>query len=210
MNLKTLGATRILGAIALLLIVGLGWQFVVSPKTEALSEVRDEITDTRDKNDLLEIQLVTLKRQAAELDAVRATAGALSAMFPSTADQPRLFREVTDAAAEAGIGPKGVTALSPTPPVLSGGDPTAGVEVQPTGLILARQTVAVSVQGSYAETQRLLANLEQIPRAFLITSVSLSAGQTESDFTTTITGDMFVIPPVVDPALTEDDSAETN
>lgn len=209
MNIKTIGATRALGAIALLLIVGLGWQFVLSPKTEALSDVREEITDTRDNNDLLELQLITLKRQAAELDSVRATAGALSAMFPSTADQPRLFREVTEAAADAGIGQKGVTALSPTPPVV-GGDPAAGVAVDTTGLTLARQIVAVAVEGSYAETQRLLANLEQIPRAFLITSVSLSSGQEKGDYTTTITGDMFVMPPAVDPAAAGDDSDETN
>ena len=209
MNIKTIGATRILGAIALLLIVGLGWQFVLSPKTEALSGVRQQITDTRDNNDLLELQLVTLKRQAADLDSVRATAGALSAMFPPTADQPRLFREVTEAAADAGIGPEGVTALSPTPPVV-GGDPAAGVAVDNSGLTLARQTVAVSVQGSYAETQRLLANLEQIPRAFLITSVSLSGSQETGDYATTITGDMFVMPPVVDPAVAGDELDETN
>lgn len=209
MNIKTIGATRILGALALLLIVGLGWQFVLSPKTEALSDVREKITDTRDNNDLLALQLVTLKRQAAELDSVRAIAGALSGMFPSTADQPRLFREVTEAAADAGIGPKGVTALSPTPPVV-GGDPAAGVAVDTTGLTLARQIVAVSVEGSYAETQRLLANLEQIPRAFLITSVSLSSGQEKGDYTTTITGDMFVMPPVVDPAVAGETSDETN
>ena len=209
MNIKTIGATRILGAIALLLIVGLGWQFVLSPKTEALSGVRQQITDTRDNNDLLELQLVTLKRQAADLDSVRATAGALSAMFPSTADQPRLFREVTEAAADAGIGPEGVTALSPTPPVV-GGDPAAGVAVDTSGLTLARQIVAVSVQGSYAETQRLLANLEQIPRAFLITSVSLSGSQETGDYATTITGDMFVMPPVVDPAVAGDELDETN
>jgi hypothetical protein len=210
MNIQSIGATRIVGAIALLLIVGLGWQFVLSPKTEALSDVRDEITDTRDSNDLLALQLVTLKRQAEELDSVRATAGALSAMFPATADQPRLFREVTDAAADAGIGPKGVTALSPTPPVVGGGDPAAGVAVDTTGLTLARQTVAVAVEGSYAETQRLLANLEQIPRAFLITSVSLSSGTEKGDYTTTVTGDMFVMPPVVDPADAGDNSDETN
>ena len=209
MNIKTIGATKILGAIALLLIVGLGWQFVLSPKTEALSGVRLQITDTRDNNDLLELQLVRLKRQAADLDSVRATAGALSAMFPSTADQPRLFREVTEAAADAGIGPEGVTALSPTPPVV-GGDPAAGVAVDNSGLTLARQTVAVSVQGSYAETQRLLANLEQIPRAFLITSVSLSGSQETGDYATTITGDMFVMPPVVDPAVAGDELDETN
>lgn len=208
MNLKSLSGTKIMGAIGLLLIVALGWQFVVGPKTAALSDVRAEITSTRDQNDVLTLQLVTLQKQAAQLDAGRATAKALAAKFPPTADQPGLFREVTGAAAEAGIGPKGVTSLSPTPPVVGGADPATGVQLEATGLTLARQTVAVAVQGNYDETQRLLENLEQMPRAFLITTVALSGGGEEGGYTTTITGDMFVMPPVEDPAKAEDPSPE--
>ena len=208
MNLKTLGATKVLGAFGLLLIVMLGWQFVVGPETAALSDVRAQITNTRDQNDVLTLQLLTLKRQATQLDAGRATAKALAAKFPPTADQPGLFREVTGAAAEAGIGPKGVTSLSPTPPVVGGADPATGVQLETVGPSLARQTVAVAVDGSYDETQRLLENLEQIPRAFLITSVTLSGGSEGGGYTTTITGDMFVMPPVDDPAKAADSTPE--
>lgn len=208
MNLKTLGATKVLGAVALLLIVALGWQFVVGPKTAALTDVRDQITNTRDQNDVLTLQLITLKKQAAQLDAGRATAKALAAKFPPTADQPGLFREVTGAASAAGIGPKGVTSLSPTPPVVGGADPATGVQLETTGLSLARQTVAVAVQGNYDQTQRLLENLERMPRAFLITSVALSGGGEDGKYTTTITGDMFVMPPVEDPAKAGDSSTE--
>jgi hypothetical protein len=61
------------------------------------------------------------------------------------------------------------------------------------------------VEGDYTSTQDLLANLEDIPRAFLIDSVTLTTGEvTPADlgisFTTTITGDMFVMPPAPDPA----------
>lgn len=208
MNLKSLSGTKIMGAIGLLLIVALGWQFVVGPKTAALSDVRAEITNTRDQNDVLALQLVTLQKQAAQLDAGRATAKALAAKFPPTADQPGLFREVTAAASDAGIGPKGVTSLSPTPPVVGGADPVTGVQLEATGLTLARQTVAVALQGNYDQTQRLLENLEQMPRAFLITSVALSGGGEDGGYTTTITGDMFVMPPVEDPAKAEDSTPE--
>lgn len=209
MNVKSLGATKLLGIVGLILLVALGWQFVVGPKTAALADVRSAITETQDKNGVLAVQLVTLKKQAADINDIRATADALSAKFPSTADQPRLFREVTEAAAAAGIGPKGVTSLSPTPPTVGGGDPAQGVAVETLGGGIARQSVAVAVKGTYAETQRLMANLEQIPRAFLITSVSLTGGQSAEEFTTTITGDMFLMPPVVDPDdLT--DAAEKN
>ena len=66
---------------------------------------------------------------------------------------------------------------------------------------LARQTVTVAVVGTYEETERLLENLEHMPRAYLITAIALAGAET-GDFTTTITGDMFVMPPVEDPGKT--------
>lgn len=208
MNLRTLGATKILGVLGLVVTAGLGWLIVVGPATAALSDVRLAITTTRDQNDVLEAQLVALTRQAEQLDETRATAAELFAKFPPTADQPGVFREVTAAAANAGIGPQDITSLTPTPPMIGAADPTTGVPLEGDGSNLARQTVTVVVEGSYDETQRLLENLEQMPRAFLITSVSLTGGSEDGGFATTVAGDMFVMPPIEDPASTTDSSTE--
>lgn len=206
MNLRTLGATKILGALGLLMTAALGWLLVVGPATAALSDVRLEIATTRDQNDVLQIQLIALNRQTKQLDETRAAAAVLSAKFPPTADQPGVFRAITEAAANAGIGPQDLTSLTPTPPVIGGADPATGAPLEGGGSNLARQTVTVVVEGSYDETQRLLENLEQMPRAFLITSVSLTGGTMNGAFATTVTGDMFVMPPIEDPATTKDSS----
>jgi Tfp pilus assembly protein PilO len=210
MNLRTPGATKILGALGLLMTAALSWLLVVGPATAALSDVRLGIATTREQNDVLEVQLSALNRQAAQLDETRAAAVALSAKFPPTADQPGVFREITAAAINAGIGPQDLTALTPTPPVIGGADPATGVPLEGSGAgsDLARQTVTVVVEGSYDETQRFLENLEQMPRAFLIMSISLAGASTDGAFTTTVTGDMFVMPPIEDPAATEDDSTD--
>jgi Tfp pilus assembly protein PilO len=203
MNLRSPGATKIVGALALLVVVALGWMFVVGPETARLSEVREEIQNTRDQNDTLRLQLVALERQRQELGETRRTARALAVKFPTTADQPGLFEAVTAAAVDAGIGAKGVTTLAPTPPVIGGADPSTGVQLDAPagGAQLARQSVSVSVQGSYEQTRRLLANLEQMERAYLVTSVTLGAGGETGTFTTTVVGDMFVMPPVPEPDL---------
>ncbi len=201
MNLRTPGAAKILGSLSLLLIAGIGWLFVLGPATDALGAVQEQVVNADAQNELLAQQLVILQKQASDLGSTRATADALAAKFPPTADQPGLFQQVTGAAADAGIGPQDVTALTPTPPTIGVADPATGV--QPVGegsSDLARQTVTVSVVGDYAATQDLVENLEEIPRAFLINSVSLSTGEATSSFTTTITGDMFVMPPAPDPA----------
>lgn len=206
MTLRTLGATKILGVLGLLMTAALSWLIVVGPATAALSDVRLGIATTRDQNDVLEVQLIALNRQAEQVDETRAAAAVLSAKFPPTADQPGVFREITAAAANAGIGPRDLTSLAPTPPVIGGADPATGVSLEGDRSNLARQTVTVVIEGSYDETQRLLENLERMPRAFLITSVSLTGGSTDGAFATTVMGYMFVMPPIEDPATTKDKS----
>lgn len=199
MNLRTPRATLVAGALLLVVLAVAGWFLAVGPKTEALAEVQTSIEDTRAQNDLLEQQLAELREQAAAITETEAVADELARVFPGTADQPGLFRMVTDAAARAGIGSRDVTALSPTPPTIGGADPATGASPVPAaGATLARQTVTLSVEGTYAETTELLANLEQMPRAYLVTSVSLGVGSGPGSFLTTVTGDMFVVP-TIDP-----------
>ena len=200
MNIHTPVATKMLGSLALLVIAGAGWMFVVGPATNELAVVREQTQAARDQNELMTLQLLKLEQQAAALDATRAEAAALAAKFPPTADQPGLFEQVNAAATAAGIGPKNVTALTPTPPVVGGVDAAGAVQATPQGDgALAQQTVTVSIEGDFAATQDLLANLEELPRAYLVDSVTLGGGSETGQYTTTITGTMFVMPPAPDP-----------
>lgn len=216
MDLGTPLAAKVLGSLGLLLVAGLGWNFVVGPETAALTDARAEVTAVRDQNDVLTLQLAALEKQRENLDETRRAARKLAKKFPPTADQPGLFEEVTAAAVDAGIGPRGVTTLTPTPPVVGsaadaadaadaagttgGTAPAPGAAVAPS--MLARQTVTVAVTGSYDQTELLLENLEHMPRAYLVTSVSLAGDAESGTYTTTISGDMFVMPPVTDPGKT--------
>jgi len=213
MNLATPNATKLLGGLSLLVVAALGWTLVVGPETSTLAETRDQIVSTRDQNSVLAAQLASLEKQRSDLGSTRRAARELAVKFPPTADQPGLFEQVTQAAVAAGIGPKGVTTLAPTPPQLGATDPAAaGTTTGTTGAatgtaatspgLLARQTVTVSVTGTYDQTQQLLSNLEQMQRAYLITAITLSGDATTGAYTTTVSGDMFVMPPVKDPGKT--------
>lgn len=201
MNLRTPRATLLIGAVLLSLLVAAGWFLAVGPQTAALSEVRTSIEETRSQNQLLEQQLATLREQAESIEQTEAAADGLARVFPGTADQPGLFEMVTDAAGSAGISPRDVTALSPTPPTVGAADAATGATPVPAAGAgeLARQTVTLSVSASYAQTTDLLANLERMPRAYLVTSVSLGAGSEAGRFLTTVTGDMFVAPAIKSP-----------
>lgn len=223
MDLGTPLATKVLGGLSLAVVAALGWTFVVGPETSTLADTRLQIESVRDQNTVLAAQLATLQKQREELGATRQAARELAVKFPPTADQPGLFEQVTAAAVDAGIGPDGVTTLAPTPPSLGGTDPAAGTAAPAAtgtdpaadpaaatgGTLLARQTVTVSVAGSYDETQRLLENLEHMPRAYLISTITLSGDAATGEYTTTIAGDMFVMPPVKDPGKTLNVSGTT-
>lgn len=206
MDLGTPTNTKLAGSLALLVIIGLGWTAVVGPATGALSAAREEVTSIRDQNTLLTSQLAELGRQRESLGDTRDTVRDLAVRFPPTADQPGLFEEVTAAASDAGIGAEDVTNLTPTPPVIGGVAPgvpapdgtTPDADPVP-GAMLARQAVTVTVTGTYDQTQRLVENLENMPRAYLLTDVSLAGDAGDGVYTTTVAGDMFVMPPVQDP-----------
>lgn len=205
MNLRTPLATKVVGGVSLLAVAALSWSLVIGPQGDDLSQAEEGLASARDQNATLTLRLTQLERQRSNLASTRRSAEELAEKFPPTADQPELFKEVTEAAAAAGIGSDGVTALTPTPPTLDGVDGTTQAEPAADGSApvaaggIGRQTVVVSASGSYDQTIRLLENLEHIPRAYLITAVSLSADESTELFTTTVSGDMFVLAPATDP-----------
>lgn len=202
MDSNTPTASKVIGGLGLAAIAALGWTLVLGPETSSLSDTRAQVDAAREQNTVLLSQLSQLKAQEKELRKTRKIASDLSAKFPPTADQPGLFEQVTTAAVDAGIGPKGVTTLAPTPPVIGSAASGVGAAQPAVGSgTLASQDVQVAVTGTYDQTQHLLENLENMPRAFLVTSVSLSgSGEAATGaFTTTIAGNMFVMPPIADP-----------
>ena len=195
MKLRSPAGTKVVGALALLVVAALGWLFVVGPQTAALAEVRTQTADAVAQTEGLHQRLGVLNTQVEQLPQIRSASDGLTDKFPATADQPGLFEAVSTAAADAGIPAKNLTALSPSPPVIGSGEETAGEAPPPEDAVgtLATQTVTVSVESTYDQTRLLLANLEQMPRAYLVTSLTVTAAE-GAEFSTTITGDMFVMP----------------
>lgn len=201
MDLHSPNAARILGTLALLAIIAGAWFAALGPQVRELSETRAAIDDTRSQNDVLRGQLATLVTQERMLDATLADDRALGRLFPPTADQPGLFRQVSAAADDAGIPPSKITTLAPTAPALgaTGGAEGASVPGAAGAGDLARQTVSITVEADYARTQRLLEGLEEMPRSYLVSTLSVGAGSAPGTFLTSIAGDMFVMPPAPRP-----------
>ena len=205
MDLNTPTASKVVGGLSLLAVAGLSWVLVLGPETSTLADTRLKIESARQQNQVLTQQLGQLQQQQTELQGDPASGPPPREEVPADRRPAGPLQGGHCAAVDAGIGPKGVTTLAPTPPVIGGAAGGVTADPPPPGSgELASQTVSVSVTGTYDQTQRLLKNLEHMPRAFLITSVALAGGGEASTdaFTTTIAGEMFVMPPVADPGKT--------
>ncbi len=200
MNLESTAATKLVGGASLLLVSAVGWLGLLGPSTSTLADMQEQTASASAQNQVLQSQLLLLQEQAVRLAATRRTAGALSARFPPTADQPGLFTAVTTAASDAGILPRNVKAVTPSPPTVASTGTSGDGEEAPNGGSdgLARQTLTVTVEATYDATRELLARLEQMPRAFLVASVTVAAGTSPTTYSSTVTGDMFVMPPTGD------------
>jgi hypothetical protein len=196
MNVRSPAATKTLGPLALVIVAVLAWMLVLGPARAELGEVRSQTSAAHTQTGVLNQQLTELREQERTLPQIRADSAALTASFPATADQPGLFEAVSQAVADAGIPAENLTALTPTPPVVGMGDEAAGVALptEDTPGNLATQTVTVSVDSTYEEARQLLANLEAMPRAYLVTSLTVTEGERVGQFSTTVIGNMFVMP----------------
>ncbi|MEQ6901015.1 hypothetical protein [Nocardioides sp. YIM 152588] len=218
MNLRTVPGTLAVGLGALLLFLAASWFLAIGPVLGQTSDTRESIDLARDRNDVLRAQVATLKAQQDELPRYRAVADQMAALFPPTAEQPRYFAAVHEAARKAGIPADQVTALNPSAPELLAADgrvlavdATATDAEAPTAEV-GEQEVSVSVQGRYDQVQRFLANLETMERAFLVTSVGLEGGDETGagEVTVTLLGNTYVATRLrYDPPATAPDPQST-
>jgi Tfp pilus assembly protein PilO len=200
----------LIGVAVLLAMLVVGWMFVLTPRSDAVAAANEKVKVAAAANDQLRSTIAARRAQEARLPELRKISKALDGRFPPSAQQPELYKMVTAAAGRAGIAPGEVTNLTVNPPVSgTSGQPASaqlpGVAAVPAQI--ASQQVTMDVKGSEAQIRKMVANLEDLPRAFEVTTVSLSnpatgaKGDAVQTTTATITGQMVVMPALKDPTL---------
>ncbi len=164
-------AGAVSGVLVLLLVV-----FLVLPKMGQVGQAEDDLQAAQQQEIALQAQLRALQDAQAQAPQTEEEIEALDDQVPSTADLPGLFRLLQSAADRAAVD---FFQFSPGTPVA---DPSGAFS------IISSQIV---VTGSYFSVQEFLYNLETLPRANKVMSVTLApAGGAESGTTapTTTTG----------------------
>ena len=198
----------VLTVLACLVIAAGGWFLVISPKRSEAADLRAQAEQQQSANATLETQLQVLKAQAKDLPKEQAKLAAVSAKIPADPALPNLIRALLSAASDSGVE---LVSLSPGEPVVAAAAapvaaapaPAQGQAAPPAGQ-LAEIPLSINVVGDYFEVQRFMAELEDLPRAVLVSTLDLAPGTSPtageggpsaadgSSLTTTIEGKVFM------------------
>lgn len=226
----------VLTGVLVVAVLAAGWFLLISPKRAEAADLRQQAADQQQATRVLKNKLAVLQEQAKELPKKQAELAAVTAKLPSDPAQPALLRALAAAADAAGVDlvsvtPSALTAVT-TPAATTSTAPSTSTSDAPSvttpttaggttsGGTLMAMPVALTVFGGYFEMEQYVAALEDLPRAFRVTGLTLTPGASPvqtgaapgsmtddgQHLTAAITGNVFVAvgadpaAPVVAPA----------
>jgi Tfp pilus assembly protein PilO len=136
---------------------------LVLPKMGKVSQKQDQLDQAQSDQQTLESRKSALEDAKAAAPQARKTIAEVHNRIPPTADEPGLILLLQNAAISAGID---LVSLSPGTPVL---DTTSG---------LSKIVVSVSATGTYFDVTDFMYQIETLPRAAIVTNLSLAPGET--------------------------------
>lgn len=176
-----------IAAVAVLAILAAGWFFAVSPQRKDASALHVQTAAQQDRTAALRTQLSMLQEQSKQLPAKQAELAKFGKQIPSNPALPTLIRSLTVASASAGVDLVSIAPLPPAvlaAPVPAAVVPAPGTPAKPATTTLAAPAatapglqsinLVLKVNGTYAQIEQFLANLEGLQRVLLVNGYSLT------------------------------------
>jgi Tfp pilus assembly protein PilO len=166
-----------IGVAGLSAALAIAWFAVLHPRGAEVGKVDAQAAAVAAANDSLRNQIAARKGEQAQLPQLEKISSALDTRFPPNSQQAKLFQMITAAAASAGIAPQYLTNLTVAAPVDASPSASTSAHLPGVGTTIgqvASQQVSLTVRGSAADIRKFVANLEQLPRAFEVTTVNLT------------------------------------
>jgi Tfp pilus assembly protein PilO len=225
-KLRQLWLLTALGSVAALVM---GHFLLVSPKADKAAKLREEASTQQTANGRLRSQIKLLNEQRKDLPRQQAELAKFAGKIPNNPALPALIRSLSDAADNAGVE---LVSMAPgaMTPVATGAEETrasgtgttrtAGTAVTAATLPLAAMPISIQVTGNYGQMSQFLAEVEGLPRAFLVNGFSVAPGDASpagkdaakttaaSDvLTVSLTGQLFMTTKAAPAAPTTADTA---
>jgi Tfp pilus assembly protein PilO len=192
--------------LASIVVLVAGWFLLVSPQQSTASDIAAQADNQVTANQATQAKIDALKLQYKDLPTLQQQLALIGTRVPQTPNLPRLLRDLSKLAKSSGVVLTTVTPSNPAPlgAAANGAAATGGGGLASPGQV---NFIGVSVQitGPFANTRLFVSGLEAMPRAFLVTGLSIArnsdgtSGTTTSgapgSLQTTINGRIFVANP---------------
>jgi type IV pilus assembly protein PilO len=155
----------LIAGVAIVILAILTFLLLVLPKSHQVSEAQDKLDETRRQGQTLESRRQALEDAKAQAPQARKTIAEVNRRIPPVADEPGLILLLQNAAIDAGID---LVTLSPGNPAFDAASNLSTIDV------------SVSATGTYFDVTEFMYQIETLPRAALVTNISLSPGSGSS------------------------------
>lgn len=149
----------IIAAVGVVIVAILFFLILVLPKMHSVSDAQDQLNQAHQQQTTLEVRKAALEQAKLDAPKNQHVINNVHKRIPPVADEPGLIQLLNGAAVSAGIE---LVSLTPSNPVF---DATTG---------LSTITVAVSATGSYFDITQFMFNIETLPRAAVVTTLTLA------------------------------------
>ena len=216
-RLWVIGAVLAIGA-----IVVLGWLLGISPKLTEVRANQAERDATVAQNAAHEAQIVTLKNQFDDIDALKDDLAEIRLAVPAAAEAPALVAELNSIAGSSQVVISGLTqndaqafdpallavvpataapeAGTPAPPSASpskgndlGAVPAPAVDPRLTATNFIAIPISITVDGPYDRVLDFVSGVQHGDRLVMVTAVSTTIPTAEGSVTGTITALVYVL-----------------
>lgn len=147
-------------------IVAAGYFLLVSPQDKKAASLRSQVSAEQSTQQQLRAQIAMLTAEGQNLSHEQALLAKAQGYLPLTPGLPSLIRQLTTATDNAGVD---LVTLSPSAPVAASSGTSAGATPS-----LYQIPLTLSLAGGYFEVENFLSNLENLPRALMVTGVNIS------------------------------------
>lgn len=164
---------------AFILLLAVGWLLLLSPARALTTSLQADKVAQDEANAKTREDITKLRQQFAEIKGYRTRVAKLEKRIPMSAELPKILRQLEKVTDGVGVQWSKFDPQQPKPVAAAAAGP-AGAEA-PTEKTDGLYSVQLSMEafGNYKQMEQLLRKIEDLPRAFLVTSVTFSSDTSE-------------------------------
>ena len=188
----------------MVVVAATGWLLGISPLLDEANGADEQRASVAGLNDVNQAKVAELKTKFENLDEITGQVAALRTSVPEGLDIPAFLREINGFCASNGVTLVSLTVdtaevLTPAAapadaaaPAVPDDATVAPVAAAPTGPLLVRAPIQVTVLGDYAAVMAFAGSLQTGPRLFL--AKSFAATQSPAGFSGVLGGFVYALP----------------